>query len=59
MGIIPGTNTVQSTMVLLVTQSVLTLVGGETSVVCNDKLRRVVESSRIEDVPSEASGPRL
>ena len=59
MGIIPGTNTVQSTIVLLVTQSVLTLVGGETSVVCNDKLRLVVESSRIEDVPSEASGPRL
>jgi hypothetical protein len=42
MGISPGTNTVQSTIVLLVTQSVLTLVGGETSVVCNDQLRRVV-----------------
>jgi len=59
-GINPGITTMRSTIVLLVTQSILTLVGGETSVVCNiDQVRNVVRGFRVEDVPSEASGPRL
>lgn len=59
-GISPGLNTMRSTIVLLVTQSVLTLVGGETRVVCNiDQVRKVVRGFQVEDAPSEASGPRL
>lgn len=39
-GINPGTNAMRFTIVHLVTQSVFTLVGGETSVVCNiDQVR--------------------
>lgn len=48
-GINPGTNTMRSTIVPLVTQSVLTLVGGETSVVCNiDQVRILYGGFRLK-----------
>jgi hypothetical protein len=48
-GINPGTNAMRFTIVPLVTQSVLTLVGGETSVVCNiDQVRMLYGGSRLK-----------